>query len=197
MLWQDCLHSSLTEKHILPGRRGFFSPIRSCKPIDCSPPGSSVDGIFEARLLEWVAILFCRGSSRPRDRTQVSNFFTIWATREVAPPMKPEYLCFLCFLLSLYILSSEVWTRPWLFTLEEIACYQTKQTKQEKSYKCLSRSGTTSLSTWSYRTNTPAPSHLSIHWAHVSTYYIPGIIFGHGDSVIWDPWLVLVYDLQG
>ena len=50
-----------------------------CNPIDCSPPGSSVHGIFQAGILEWVAIPFSRGSSWPRDQTQ---FFTIWATRE-------------------------------------------------------------------------------------------------------------------
>ena len=38
----------------------------------CSPPGSSVHGIFQARVLEWVAISFSRGSSRPRDWTRVS-----------------------------------------------------------------------------------------------------------------------------
>ena len=43
-----------------------------CKLIDCSPPGSSVCGIFQARILEWVAISFSRGSSRPTDRTHVS-----------------------------------------------------------------------------------------------------------------------------
>ena len=47
---------------------------------------SSVHGIFQARVLEWIAISFSRGSSRPRDRTQVSHIvdrrFTIWATRE-------------------------------------------------------------------------------------------------------------------
>ena len=42
-------------------------------PMDCSLPGSSVHGIFQARVLEWVAISFSRGSSRPRDRTQVSR----------------------------------------------------------------------------------------------------------------------------
>ena len=41
-------------------------------PMDCSPPGSSVHGIFQARVLEWVAISFSRGSSQPRDRTWVS-----------------------------------------------------------------------------------------------------------------------------
>ena len=54
---------------------------------DCSLPGSSVHGIFQARVLEWVAISFSRGSSRPRDWTQVSlnvgRRFTTWATREV------------------------------------------------------------------------------------------------------------------
>ena len=40
--------------------------------MDCSLPGSSVHGIFQARILEWVAISFSRGSSQPRDRTQVS-----------------------------------------------------------------------------------------------------------------------------
>ena len=43
-----------------------------CKPLDCSPPSSCVHGIFQARILEWVAISFPRGSSRPRDGTQFS-----------------------------------------------------------------------------------------------------------------------------
>ena len=57
-----------------------------CDPVDCSPPGSSFHGILQARILEWVAISFSRGSSRPRDRTQVSCFagrrFNLRATRE-------------------------------------------------------------------------------------------------------------------
>ena len=59
-----------------------------CDPMDCSPPGSSVHGIFRARILEWVAISFSRGFSRPRDRTCVcctaGNFFT------TEPSGKPE-----------------------------------------------------------------------------------------------------------
>ena len=55
-----------------------------CDPVDCSPPGSSVHGILQAGILEWVAILFSRGSSRPRDQTCVSRivgrFFAIWAS---------------------------------------------------------------------------------------------------------------------
>ena len=54
--------------------------------MDCRRPGSSVHGIFQAWIWEWVAISFSRGSSRPRDRTQVScivsRHFTVWATRE-------------------------------------------------------------------------------------------------------------------
>ena len=51
--------------------------------MDCSPPGSSVRGVFQARVLEWVAISFSWGSSWPRDWTWVSHIvgrcFTIWA----------------------------------------------------------------------------------------------------------------------
>ena len=43
-----------------------------CSSKDCSLPGSSVHGILQARILEWVAMLFSRGSSRPRDQTHVS-----------------------------------------------------------------------------------------------------------------------------
>ena len=43
-----------------------------CNSMNCSPPGSSVHGILQARILEWVVIPFSRGSSRPRDQTRVS-----------------------------------------------------------------------------------------------------------------------------
>ena len=43
-----------------------------CDTMDCSPPGSSVHEIFQARILEWITISFSRGSSQPRDGTQVS-----------------------------------------------------------------------------------------------------------------------------
>ena len=56
-----------------------------CDPMDYSLPGSSVHGIFQARVREWVAISFSRGSSQPRDRTRISRTagrrFTVWATR--------------------------------------------------------------------------------------------------------------------
>ena len=60
-----------------------------CNPVASSLSGSSIHGIFQARVLEWIAIAFSRGSSWPRDRTQVSRIagrrFTIWATREARP----------------------------------------------------------------------------------------------------------------
>ena len=43
-----------------------------CDPMDCTSPGSSVHGILQARILEWVAIPFSRGFPQPRNRTQVS-----------------------------------------------------------------------------------------------------------------------------
>ena len=55
--------------------------------MDSQPPGSSVHGILQARILEWAAIPFSRGSSWPRDQTQVSRiaggFFTVWAVESV------------------------------------------------------------------------------------------------------------------
>ena len=53
--------------------------------MDCNPPSSSICGILQARIQEWVAISFSRGSSWPRDPTQVSRigrYFKLWATRE-------------------------------------------------------------------------------------------------------------------
>ena len=60
-----------------------------CDPTDCGPPGSSVHGILQARILEWVAMPSSKGSSRPRDRTCVSciagGFFTVWASLQTPP----------------------------------------------------------------------------------------------------------------
>jgi len=63
--------------------------------MDCSPPGPCVLGILQARILEWVAIPFSRGSFQPRDRTQVSHiaggFFTMCTIKE-APYVREESL---------------------------------------------------------------------------------------------------------
>ena len=69
--------------------KSFQSCPTLCNPMDCSPPGSSVHEILQVRILEWVAVASCRGSSQPRDRTHVSyifctgrRFFTTSATWE-------------------------------------------------------------------------------------------------------------------
>ena len=49
-----------------------FSLVPLCDTVDCSWPGSSVHGILQARILEWVAMPFSRGCSQPRNRTYVS-----------------------------------------------------------------------------------------------------------------------------
>jgi len=63
--------------------------------MDCSLPGSSVHGILQARILEWVALAFSRVYSRPRDQIQVSCtadiFFTGWATREALYSIAPSF----------------------------------------------------------------------------------------------------------
>ena len=65
------------------------SHLTLCSPMDCSPPGSSVHGVFQARIPEWVAISSSRGSSQPRDQTASlmspvfsGGFFTSSATWE-------------------------------------------------------------------------------------------------------------------
>ena len=58
-------------------------------PVDCSPPGFSAHEILQARILEWVAISFSRGSSQPRDQTQVSQALQADALTS-EPPGKPS-----------------------------------------------------------------------------------------------------------
>ena len=76
-----------------------------CKPMNCSPPGSSVHGILQARILEWDAFSFSKGSSWPRDLTQVSctagRFFIVWATGDI-PFCKIFVQIFCQFLIGLF-----------------------------------------------------------------------------------------------
>ena len=71
------------------GHVQVFSRVRLCDSVDCSPPGSSANGIFQARILEWVAISFSRGYSQPRDQTPVSCIAGRFFTTE--PPRKQGY----------------------------------------------------------------------------------------------------------
>ena len=92
-----CIHYNKIRKgmhlvcsFILQISRGYSEVAQSCptlcNPIHCSLPDFSIHGIFQARVLEWVAFSFSRGSSRPRDQTQVfcivGRRFTLWVTRE-------------------------------------------------------------------------------------------------------------------
>ena len=86
-----------------------------CNHVDCSLPGSSVHGMFQARILEWVAISYSRGCSQPRDRNGISCFSCIgrqillplshlesplisWASK-ISKNKIWEYLAELCFIL--------------------------------------------------------------------------------------------------
>ena len=86
-----------------------------CDPMDCSLPGSSVHGIFQAKILEWVAISLSRGSSRPRDRTQVSHIagkrFNLCTTREAQLLRKVLIKCREC--PSITITQIFVWIINW------------------------------------------------------------------------------------
>ena len=96
----------------------------SCDPLDCNPPGSSVQGISQARVLEWVAISFSRGVSQPRDWTQfnfywiylipnwiciVGRFFTDWATRE------PHFI-YMCAYAYIYICAFHIYMHKCVYT---------------------------------------------------------------------------------
>ena len=84
LLWTACLVMLVSQ-----------SCLTLCDPMDCSPPGSSVHGIIQARILQWVAMPFSRRSSEPRDWTPVSSiagrFFTVLATREAQDSLEAGY----------------------------------------------------------------------------------------------------------
>ena len=115
-LARTCHRFKLWVKHC------HVSPIASNKraqrllqmpPMDCSPPGSSVHGTLQARILEWGAMSSCRGSSPPRDQAQVSHitgrFFTSSATREAQKHWSASVLsCFSCVWLFVTL-----WTVAW------------------------------------------------------------------------------------
>ena len=71
----------------------LLSRVRLCDPMD-----STLHGIFQARILEWVAFPFSKGSSQPMDRTEISHiagrYFTSWVTREALVGITQELLLF-------------------------------------------------------------------------------------------------------
>ena len=80
------------------------SRLTLCDTLDCNPPGSSVHGIFQARILEWVAISSSRGSSQPRDQTCGSRVsciagisYTCWSPYGYTYICTQYLLCWNCF----------------------------------------------------------------------------------------------------
>ena len=78
--------------------KSLQSCLNLCDPMDCSPPGSSVHGILQARILEWVAISSSRGSSWPRDQTCISYVSCMalalaggLGSLPLVPPGKPPF----------------------------------------------------------------------------------------------------------
>ena len=83
--WGEMIISQMAELS-LKVKCQSLSRVQLCNSMDCRPPGSSVHGICQVTILEWVVIPFSRGSSLLRGWTRVSciagGLFTIWATRE-------------------------------------------------------------------------------------------------------------------
>ena len=77
--------------------RLFATPWMQTMSLPRTLPGSSIHGILQARILEWVTISFSRGSSRPRDQTRVSHIggrrFNLWASREAQVTTNPGGRC--------------------------------------------------------------------------------------------------------
>ena len=102
-LWEICWHACASAS-ILIYKTGVTASLCAvaqshptlCNPLDCSPPGSSVDGIFQARILEWVATSCSRASSCPRDWTHISCIFSLVSLAlaqgffNIATPGKPK-----------------------------------------------------------------------------------------------------------
>ena len=99
--------SLLTKQFIRKGRMCVCSVVQECPPLcdpmDYSLPGSSVHGIFQARILEWVAISSFSGSSWPWDRTHVSctgrwilYHWVIWETCKKGITYAKSMYCFVC-----------------------------------------------------------------------------------------------------
>ena len=93
-----------------------------CDPMSYSLPGSSFHGIFQARILEWIAISFSRGSSQPRDQTQGSNP-GLPHCRHILYHLSREALCFTVGQ-KVILLLTHLWTLPtlnmnaWIFPSE-------------------------------------------------------------------------------
>ena len=128
---------------------------QSC-PTLWDPMDNTVHGILQARILEWVAFPFCRGSSQPRDRTQVSHiagrFFTNWATRSVKFSLIVEMEMGGCWSLAtdLELQASIVavlsLVAPW-----HAGSFQTRKTPRHRDQTCVPCIGRQILNLWTTR----------------------------------------------
>ena len=130
-------------------------------PALCNPMDYTVHGIFQARLLEWVAVPFSRGSSQPRDQTQVSHiagrFFTSW------PPRKPKILEWVAYPFS----SGSSWPR----NRTRVSCFAGKF-----------------FTNWAVR---EARMHIYIHTCtYIRTYVCVRVLSFSGISNSCNPWTV-------
>ena len=99
--WEEGIHSAVQEKLTQQYKATMSlcsvaqSCLTLCDPVDCSSPGSSAHGIYQARILEWGAISHSRGSSQTRDQTHVSHLLHLTSCRQVfffttEPPGKTQ-----------------------------------------------------------------------------------------------------------
>ena len=118
----------------------------SCDPMGCSPPSSSVHGILQTRILEWVAIPFARGSSRPKNRSWVSHiagrFFFLWSTREAQCSHRVKQQ-----------------TRPAMTSVDALVCGATSQSRSRLE-RCLMLAEVTWQGRWG-RTGTALKGQVS------------------------------------
>ena len=124
------------------------SSLTFCNPMDCSPPGSYAHGIFQARILEWVASSSCRGSSWPRDQTHVSHFSCIagrWNICKRGPSrdLNLPIVSFSVYALGLFHLTREQAQASWKLRGHR-TCLQSFQL----------------FKTWPAQTNQSQPTHL-------------------------------------
>ena len=119
---QEATGGSFTPFKLVPCVLVIQSCPTLCDLMDCSPSGSSVHGILQARILEWVAMPSSRGSSWPRGQIPFSciagRFFTIWATREALQTGTRH-----CEMESIYCQLSLVGYSPW-------GCYESDVTER-------------------------------------------------------------------
>ena len=139
----------------------MLSCIQFCNSMDCSPPGFTVRRILQARILEWTAISFSRGSSQSRDQTWVSHVtggcFTIWAIRE-APCMVG--VCLIFFFFYFTILYWFCHTSTWIH------------------HKTVFQSGYSNL-------HSPSAMHESFYCHMFSPAFIVTVLdFGHSNSYV-------------